>query len=236
MTNSRAFYTPGTDTIDLSRPGGVEALLALHRSLFGGFRMVDGDNGAGEAQGAQGAGQQQQAPTVNEHGFPDKTPVKDMTDTQQAAYWRHQARKHEDRVKSMGDYDALKAERDELKSKTQTADEKALEAAKKEALEAGAAAERAKIAPRLVSAEFKAANAGRIPAEQLKLVLDGLDPSKFLTAEGEVDADKVKQYVDGIAPADGKKWPGTGQGKRDQQKTTGVSAGRALWDSRHAKK
>ena len=229
MTNSRAFYTPGTDTIDLSRPGGVEALLELHRAMFGGFRMADGD-------GDGGAGQQQEEPTVNEHGFPDKTPINDMTEGQQAAYWRHQARKHEDRVKSMADYDALKAERDTLKSKTQTADEKALEAAKKEAGEAAAAAERAKMAPRLVSAEFKAANAGRIPAEQLKLVLDGLDPSKFLTAEGEVDADKVKQYVDGIAPADGKKWPGTGQGKRDQQKTTGVSAGRALFDSRQPKK
>lgn len=236
MTNSRAFYTPGTDTIDLSRPGGVEALLALHRSMFGGFRMVDGDNGAGDAQGAEGSGQQQETPTVNEHGFPDKTPINDMTEGQQAAYWRHQARKHEDRVKSMADYDALKAERDTLKSKTQTADEKALEAAKKEAGEAAAAAERAKMAPRLVSAEFKAANGGRIPAEQLKLVLDGLDPSKFLTAEGEVDADKVKQYVDGIAPADGKKWPGTGQGNRQQQKTTGVSAGRALFDSRQPKK
>ena len=229
MTNSRAFYTPGTDTIDLSQPGGVEALLALHRAMFGGFRMADGDNG-------DGGGDQQDEPTVNEHGFPDKTPINDMTDGQQAAYWRHQARKHEDRVKSMADYDALKAERDTLKSKTQTADEKALEAAKKEAGEAAAAAERAKLAPRLVSAEFKAANAGRIPAEQLKLVLDGLDPSKFLTAEGEVDADKVKQYVDGLAPADGKKWPGTGQGKRDQQKTTGVSAGRALFDSRQPTK
>lgn len=207
MTNSRAFYTPGTD------------------------------NGAGDAQGAEGSGQQQETPTVNEHGFPDKTPINDMTEGQQAAYWRHQARKHEDRVKSMADYDALKAERDTLKSKTQTADEKALEAAKKEAGEAAAAAERAKMAPRLVAAEFKAANGGgRIPAEQLKLVLDGLDPSKFLTAEGEVDADKVKQYVDGIAPADGKKWPGTGQGNRQQQKTTGVSAGRALFDSRQPKK
>ena len=235
MTNSRAFYTPGTDTIDLSRPGGVEALLALHRSLFGGFHMVDGDNGAGDAQGTQGAGQPE-APTVNEHGFPDKTPVKDMTDTQQAAYWRHQARKHEDRVKSMGDYDALKAERDELKSKTQTADEKALEAAKKEALEAGASAERAKIAPRLVSAEFKSAAAGRFSPEQFALMVDGIDPSKFLTAEGEVDADKVKQYVDGLAPADGKKWPATGQGNRQQQKTTGVSAGRALFDSRQPRK
>lgn len=233
MTNSRALYTPGTDTIDLSRPGGIDALLALHRSLFGGFHMVE--DGGGNGTGGDGGNGDQQ-PDVNEHGFPDKTPVKDMSDAQQAAYWRHQSRKHEDRVKSMGDYDTLKAERDDLKAKHQTADEKALEAAKKEALEAGAASERAKIAPRLVAAEFKSANAGRIPADRLSAILDGLDPTKFLTSDGEVDADKVQQYVDGIAPADGKKWPDMGQGRRQQQKAAGVEAGRALFDARHAKK
>lgn len=225
------FYAPGT--IDLSHPGGVQALLDLHRGIFGGYTMT-----AGPAENAntQDPGTNNQEPVVNEHGFPDKTPVKDMSDAQQAAYWRHQSRKHEDRVKSMGDYDALKAERDDLKARHQTADEKALEAAKKEALEAGAASERAKIAPRLVAAEFKSANAGRIPADRLSAILDGLDPAKFLTSDGEVDADKVQQYVDGIAPADGKKWPDMGQGRRQQQKTAGVEAGRALFDARHAKK
>lgn len=225
------FYVPGT--IDLSRPCGIQELLDLHRGIFGGYTMTAGP---AENANAQDPGTNNQEPVVNEHGFPDKTPVKDMSDAQQAAYWRHQSRKHEDRVKSMGDYDTLKAERDELKAKHQTADEKALEAAKKEALEAGAASERAKIAPRLVAAEFKSANAGRIPADRLSAILDGLDPTKFLTSDGEVDADKVQQYVDGIAPADGKKWPDMGQGKRQQQKAAGVEAGRALFDARHAKK
>ena len=225
------FYVPGT--IDLSRPCGIQALLDLHRGIFGGYTMTAGP---AENTNTQDPGTNNQEPVVNEHGFPDKTPVKDMSDAQQAAYWRHQSRKHEDRVKSMGDYDTLKAERDELKAKHQTADEKALEAAKKEALEAGAASERAKIAPRLVAAEFKSANAGRIPADRLSAILDGLDPAKFLTSNGEVDADKVQQYVDGIAPADGKKWPDMGQGKRQQQKAAGVEAGRALFDARHAKK
>lgn len=224
------FYAPGT--IDLSRPGGIQALLDLHRGIFGGYTMTAGP---AENANAQDPGTNNQEPVVNEHGFPDKTPVKDMSDAQQAAYWRHQSRKHEDRVKSMGDYDALKAERDDLKAKHQTADEKALEAAKKEALEAGAASERAKIAPRLVAAEFKSANAGRIPADRLSAILDGLDPAKFLTSAGEVDADKVQQYVDGIAPAGGK-WPDMGQGRRQQQKAAGVEAGRALFDARHAKK
>lgn len=218
------FYRPATDLIDITKPGGVEALLNLHRGIFGGYRMVDEGEGGSEL------------PAVNEHGFPDKTPVKDMAVEHQAAYWRHQARKHEDRVKSMADYDSLKAERDDLKSKTQTADEKALEAARKEAADAASAAERAKIAPKLVTAEFKSANSGRIPAEQLTAILDGIDPTKFVTADGDVDADKVKQYVDGLAPADGKKWPDMGQGRRQSQKTAGVDAGRALFADRRPKK
>jgi hypothetical protein len=225
------FYRPATADIDITRPGGIDALLALHRGIFGGFQMVDAEDGADGADGGAG-----DPPALNEHGYPDKTPVKDMPVDQQAAYWRHQARKHEDRVKSMADYESIKTERDTLKTKHQTADEKAMEDAKRESAEAATAAERARIAPRLVTAEFKSANAGRIPAEQLTAILDGVDYSKFLTADGEPDADKVKQYVDGIAPADGRKWPDMGQGRRSSQKSTGVDAGRALFADRRPKK
>lgn len=228
-------YTPGTCSIDISAPGGVEALLDFHHGIFGGFHMTDGatEGSGGTGGGGDTGGAGGKAEEVGENGFPEKTPIKDMTIDQQAAYWKHQARKHEDRVRTMSDYDALKAERDELKSKTQTADEKALEAAKAEATTAATTAERAKLAPKLVTAEFKAINAGRIDADKLKDVLDGLDYTKFLTPEGDADADKVKRFVDGIAPADGKrKWPDMGQGRRSSQKTTGVDAGRALFADR----
>jgi len=46
----------------------------------------------------------------------------------------------------------------------------------------------------------------------------------------------VQRYVDGIAPAGGK-WPDMGQGKRGTSQTpAGVSAGRALYEDRHAAK
>lgn len=35
--------------------------------------------------------------TVNDHGYPDSTPVAEMTPQQQAAYWRTQSKKHEAR-------------------------------------------------------------------------------------------------------------------------------------------
>lgn len=37
--------------------------------------------------------------SVNEFGYPDDTPIKDMTAEQQAAYWKRQARKHEEAAK-----------------------------------------------------------------------------------------------------------------------------------------
>lgn len=228
---SKTLYRPGTASIDIAAPGGIDALLAFHRQTFGDARM-EGDGDGGDDKGGGGGDE----PKLNEHGFPDATPVKEMTPEQQVAYWQHKARKHEGRVKEMSDYETVKAERDALKAKHQTADEKALEDAVSAATEKARAEERGKVATRLVTAEFRAANAGRIPAEKFAAVVDGIEPTKFLTADGEVDTDKVQQFVDGIAPADGKTWPDTGQGRRRASDTKSVASGRDLFESRHAKK
>ncbi|MEO3974366.1 hypothetical protein [Streptomyces sp. CAU 1734] len=37
-------------------------------------------------------------PAVNEHGYPDNTPTSDMAPEHQVAYWKHHARKHEQRA------------------------------------------------------------------------------------------------------------------------------------------
>lgn len=224
-----ARYTPGTDSIDITAPGGVAALLEFHRAAFGDARMEDeGGSGAATVEPAD--------PTLNEHGYPDKTPVADMPAEQQAAYWKHQSRKHEDRVKSMGDYESVKAERDQLKTATQTDAEKAIEAARKEASDTARAEARKETLPTLVRSEFRVAAAGKIPADRLATILDPLDLTKFLTADGgEVDADKVQQYVDGLG-LDSRKWPDTGQGRREQHKATGVAAGREAFASRRPQK
>ncbi|WP_008412848.1 hypothetical protein [Streptomyces sp. SM8] len=59
-------------------------------------------------------------PTVNEHGYPDATPVADMAAEHQAAYWKHHARKHEAAVKSGPDaaeLERLRAADEELKTR-----------------------------------------------------------------------------------------------------------------------
>lgn len=232
----------GPHGIDLAAPGGIDQLLAFHRATFGDARMEaagdGGDGGNGGDDGKNGtAGGTGDEPKLNEHGFPDKTPVKDMAVEHQAAYWRYHAQKHETRVKSMGDYDAIKTERDALKAQSLTPDEKALEAAATKARDEAASAERARYAPRLVAAEVKASAAGRLPAETLVAITANINAANFLTSDGEVDTDKVQQFVDGLVPAgDGKKWPDTGQGHRQSSKTTGVGAGRDLFAERHPKK
>lgn len=64
-------------------------------------RDADPENptGGGGQQGKPDEGQQQGGKGTTDKGFPENTPVADMTAEQQAKYWQHQARKHEDRAK-----------------------------------------------------------------------------------------------------------------------------------------
>lgn len=160
-------------------------------------------------------------PVTGDPGFPADTPVADMTDKQQAAYWKHQSRKHENTVKTRADYDAVKAKAaqfDQLEAASRTEQEKAIVAARE--------AERVRLAPGLVRAEFRAAAKGVLTDAQRDALLEDLDLTKYLTATGEVDEDKVAKKVTALAPAVG----GTtrvdlGQGHRDTPPTRKGAAG-----------
>lgn len=54
---------------------------------------------------------------------------------------------------------------------------------------------------RLAAAEFRAAAAGRLSDEQLDTLLSALDLKAFLNDDGEVDTDRVRDYIGKIAPA-----------------------------------
>jgi hypothetical protein len=164
-----------------------------------------------------------------------------MTTEQQLAYWRAHARKHEDRVKAQSDYDDLKAKAaqyDELARESMTEQEKAVEAARAEAR----AAAQTEFGGRLVDAQIIATSAGRLSQEQLQVLLDGLDRGRFLTDAGEVDTERVRTYVDGIAPAAapgapaGPKWPDLGQGKRNSSVKPSVQAGADRYREKHPTK
>lgn len=177
-------------------------------------------------------------------GFPDGVKVADMTTEQQVAYWKHYARQHENRVSALGnltpdDVKALqdKAQQwDDAQADAGTDMEKAVRSAYVQAEKAVLA----KIQPQLVTAEFRAVATGRINPEQLGVILEPLDLSKFLAADGSVDTAKVSSYVDGIAPAMGSStaqppFPSLGQGQHTPPPVVPGAAGKAAAEKRFGK-
>ena len=120
-----------------------------------------------------------------------------MTAEQQAAYWKFNARKHEDRVRSYGDLSPdqvkqLQTRNQELENEKLTADQRALkEATDKAAADARAAAE-AELRPKLLASQLRALASGVLGGEQLDEWLDSVDAAKFVGDNGEIDAEKVK--------------------------------------------
>lgn len=155
----------------------------------------------GQPPASGGTGQPGQAPATgtDPSGFPANTPWRDMTPDQQVAYWQHQARKHEDRVRGMSDYDQLRQKADEyerLVTASQTEHERAVAEARRQ----GHASALAEAGGQLVEQWLRAAAAGRLPEESVNALLAGLDRSRFLTPQGGVDTDKVYALVTSVAP------------------------------------
>lgn len=75
---------------------------------------------------------------------------------------------------------------------------------------------------KIAAAEFKAAATNRLDDEQLSALLDELDLNRFLTADGDVDPDKIGSFIDRIAPAAQEGRPADfGQGARSTMALNG---------------
>lgn len=211
--------TPAFDmaTLDPADPSSIAALIAFHDARFCGARMEDTPPPNPPVDTPPPGG------GAEEKGFPENTPIAEMTVEQQAAYWKFQSRKHESIARARGDYDELKtakSELDELKKQGLSDAEKAVAAAREEGLAAGRAEATRELGPRLVGSHVLAALAEKkVPTEQAKSLVEFLDHTKFLTETGEVDADKVTAYAAGVATGDGKQqhWPDMGGGDRGPQ-------------------
>lgn len=205
-------------------------------------------SGPGQGQGGQpDPSGSTPTPANPDKGFPEGVPLEQMTVEQQAAYWKHYARQHEQRNKDLldladGDPDKLKEKvqgYDQLRQQQQTEQERAVEAAKAE----GRQEAMDSIGPRLVAAEMRAQAAGRIGDEQLATLTSSLNASQFLDSNGDVDTDKVKSLIDSLVPAqtpepgkgDGAgPHPDLGQGRRQGQPSQGgIDAGREKARQRH---
>lgn len=137
------------------------------------------------------------------------------------------------------DYDDLKAKAqrmEELELELSTATDRAVHAARQE--------ERSKatteFAPRLVTAEFRAAAKGVLTSDQLTSLIEDMDLSRYLTDKGDVDVDRIAKKVAAFAPKEDPTPPQVrvadlGQGRRSTTPEKGVDAGRSRYVATHKK-
>lgn len=138
----------------------------------------------------------------------------------EAEKWQALAKKNESRAKANAE--AAK-ELEQVRQQSMSDTEKAVAQAKLD----GRAEAMALVGAKLASAEIRAAAAGRLTAEQLETLTEGLNYAVFLDEEGDVDAKKVARFVDGIAPAKAEDnpapapvFPDLGQGARGSASST----------------
>lgn len=138
----------------------------------------------------------------------DSQNASEATDTEmdwqaEAEKWKALSRKNEERAKANA---SAAAELEGLRNASLSDSEKAVENAKAE----GRKQALQEVSMRLVDAEFKVAAAGR--PVNVDALLDGLDRTRFVNEEGEVDSERVSAFIDGLAP---KVKADMGQGSRD---------------------
>lgn len=194
----------------------------------------DGGGGTPNPTAPEGGG----GAAKQEPAFPADTAVKDMTPDQQAAYWKHQARKHENRVKEYGNVtpeQARKAAEDaeEARKKGLSEADRAIEDAR-EAARSETATEAAK---REAETAFKIALRGR--------VIDGeaaFNRPDFVK-DGAADVGAILAWVDDNSELSGAPAGGGGNealrraaGDRERIKTSGRATGRAEAEKRFGKK
>lgn len=185
-------------------------------------------------------------PTPPDPGFPTGTPVAEMTAEQQAAYWKHQSRKHEDRAKTFGNLtaDELTALREKA-ARHDALEEELASDAEKAAAEAKRTAQAeadGKYRPMLAETAFRVAIGDRKTAEEIDEFIGDLNLTRFLTDDGKVDTAKVLARVAQFAPATGtpqQQRPGpspSGQGGGTGRAGTdrnSLTAGREAYRSRY---
>lgn len=178
--------------------------------------------------------------TTGVNGFPENTPIKDMTDAEQAAYWKHQSRKHENQWKNLSTQNEELREKaakwDEQVEASKSEAEKAVEQARAEGREAALAEMGARLARTELSTALKLRG---LPEEMVDAVVSPLNLTEFLTNDREVDAGKVSAYAEqfGTQVSSVPRQPATGQGTTTPAKRgRGVQSGRDLYASRHKSK
>lgn len=203
----------------------------------------------GPDAGGQQQGQQPPAPPVNpDKGFPENTPLAQMSTEQQLAYYKHQNRQADNKLAGFNgftpaDVDAMWKRLEELEGEKLSANDKALKDVQKSARDAAEAEWR----PKLQRAELRSIAAEVLKGDQLEAWLAGMNPAAFANDKGEIDLDKVMGHLtaafgvvggqDHQQPRNGQQPPAWGQqsGGTNPPARPG-EAGRTALEKRHGVK
>lgn len=216
------------------------ALLAKNREKYGDLTMMADppESGSEDPPGDGGDPSSGEPNSSNgDKGYPPDTPVKDMTAEQRAAYDADKREKNRQQREQWRDAtrgktpEQIKADLAELDNLRQ-ANESAVETAVREAR----ADERTKVLAetndRLSKAMLRTALSARGKSdEQIDQILSTTALSAFVV-EGDVADDKVAAYADLIAgpvTGGGNSWTGTGQGRSNPSRPSGLQAGREAY-------
>lgn len=160
---------------------------------------ITDDAEGGGSGGEQSQGEQAQEPTRDQQnpgkGYPEGTPVAEMTAVEQAAYWKYQSRKHESRVQSMGDYADLKkkaAAFDKSRAEAQTEQEKAVQDAHEQGRQAALSEANEGAARAILTATLRARGK---EDDDIAAALRPIAMSAFVT-DGAVDHEALLAYAD----------------------------------------
>ena len=198
-----------------------------------------GGAGAGAAAGSQGDVPAGYAVDTQGRslGYPASKPTSDMTDAEQAAYWRHHSQKHEGRFKSLvGDrtFDQAKADLEAFQ-KAQREQQTPAEQALTDKFNEGKAAAAAELTPAAAKAIFRVAlGAQGIEGTELDDLVQYTDAKQFIGENGEVDTDKVIGYAKRFSKSgtDNGRQRDFGAGRRNEQTPKAGAQGKAMLERR----
>lgn len=252
---------------DLRAPGALAQLFAHHRQQFGGWVMEDGaggDGGQGGGDGASGSGTagagaddagddlggsgrysgDMVSGTESGHGFPANTPVADMTDGEQIAYFKYRKQVNRDRRREWqrvtGDLtpaqlqeklDKLK----ELEREKLTASERELADARDQAVTQTRAEMRSELATTIYETALETLG---VPEAEIPDLVRGFNAAGFITDDKGVDRAAITNFAKKFTTADtaGKRRRDFGAGDRSHTSTKFGDGGRAEAAKRFGKK
>ena len=171
----------------------------MPKNLRPWLNCITDDAEGGGSGGERPQGEQVQESTQEQQnpgrGYPEGTAVADMTVAEQAAYWKHQSRKHESRVQSMGDYADLKkkaAAFDKSRAEAQTEQEKAVQEAHEKGRQAALSEANEGAARAILTATLRVRGKDD---DDIASALRPIAMSAFVT-DGAVDHEALLAYAD----------------------------------------